>query len=57
MLAMNDDSTVRIHIVAPKTLVRRVDSWRVKQPHPIPSRSEAMRALLLAGLAAEKGKK
>lgn len=57
MLPMKEESTVRVHIVAPETLVRKIDAWRVKQPHPIPSRSEAMRALLRAGLDATKRKK
>ena len=43
--------TIRIHILAPKTWVERVDQWRRKQEGAIPSRSEAIRILVAMALA------
>lgn len=36
--------TVRVQIVAPDSLIKRIDEWRRKQPD-IPNRSEAIRRL------------
>jgi hypothetical protein len=44
--------TVRVQIVAPITLVDRVDAWRFSQC-PVPSRSEAMRILMAQALDAQ----
>lgn len=47
-----DSVTARVQIVAPPPWIERVDTWRGKQK-PIPSRSEAIRALVQRGLEAE----
>jgi metal-responsive CopG/Arc/MetJ family transcriptional regulator len=44
--------TVRVQIVAPITLVDRVDAWRNSQS-PVPSRSEAIRILTARALDAD----
>lgn len=44
--------TERIQIVAPTTLVKRIDEWRRKQPR-IPSKSEAIRILVDKALEKE----
>lgn len=48
-----DSETERVQIVAPSSWVRRVEEWRRAQPK-IPSRSDAIRQLVDAGLAAAK---
>ena len=48
--------TERLQIVAPSSWVQRVEEWRRAQPK-IPSRSDAIRQLVDAGLLARKGKK
>jgi metal-responsive CopG/Arc/MetJ family transcriptional regulator len=42
----------RIQLVINKRLVREIDEWRRRQPN-LPSRSEAIRRLIEAGLKAE----
>lgn len=46
-------STDRLELLAPHSLVERVDEWRRQQPD-IPNRSEALRRLVGMGLAAGK---
>ena len=43
--------TERVQIVAPKTLIAKVDEWRRQQPD-IPNRSEAFRRLVEIALTA-----
>ena len=42
--------TARLQIVAPKTLIVRVDEWRRQQPD-LPNRSEAIRMLITIALS------
>jgi hypothetical protein len=48
-----ESETERLQVVAPASWVRRVEEWRRAQPR-IPSRSEAIRQLVDAGLEATK---
>lgn len=40
-----DETSERLQVVVPKSVARRIDDWRRKQPD-IPSKSEAIRILL-----------
>jgi hypothetical protein len=48
-----NSETERIQIVAPTSWIRRIEDWRRAQPK-IPSRSDAIRQLVDAGLDAMK---
>lgn len=53
---MNEKKTVRVQVVMAPSEVERIDDWGFK--HRIRSRSEVVRKLVLAGLAAlEKAEK
>ena len=56
---MNEKKTARVQVVMAPSEVERIDDWGFK--HRIRSRSEVVRKLVLAGLAAmekaEKGEK
>jgi hypothetical protein len=51
-----DSDTQRISIVAPTTLIRRIDAWRREEPD-IPNVSQAIRRLIELGLEAAKKRK
>lgn len=51
----SDEDRVRVVAVLPETLISEVDAWGV--PAGMPSRTEAIRKLLEAGLMATKNKK
>lgn len=46
--------TERVQIVAPASLMQRIDQWRRTQPN-IPNKSEAIRILVSLALDAEIG--
>jgi metal-responsive CopG/Arc/MetJ family transcriptional regulator len=48
-----DTPTERIQILAPRTWVEQVDDWRRRQEGHIPSRSEAIRVLVLMALSGQ----
>lgn len=48
--------TTRLNLVVPPSQVVEIDAWRRKQPD-LPSRSEAIRRLIQAGLEAEATKR
>jgi len=48
-----NSETERVQIVAPTSWIRRIEEWRRTQPK-IPSRSDAIRQLVDAGLDAMK---
>lgn len=49
---MTEPLDQRVQLVASKAQIRTVDEWRRRQPD-LPSRSEAIRRLIEAGLKAE----
>jgi hypothetical protein len=54
---LDDESeTERVQIVAPASWIRRIEEWRRAQPK-IPSRSDAIRQLVDAGLEATRRKR
>ena len=48
--------TERVHIVAPRALLDRVEDWRASQ-RPVPGISESIRRLLEIALDAEQAKR
>ena len=46
-------TTDRVQIIAPRSWIERIDQWRRQQEGYIPSRSEAIRLLVLKALAEE----
>lgn len=50
---MPKTNDLRVQLVAPATLMKRVDDWRRKQAD-LPNRSEAIRRLIEAGLEKPK---
>ena len=53
MFRMTDPKTERIHIAMTPAALAKVDDWRRRQV-AIPSRSEAIRALIRLGLEATR---